>query len=150
MDIFEWDLTRLIEEVLTGLSDLAREFPQVKSIGIDIWAVDYGLLDSDLNLLAEPISYRDDRSTSEVAGVHSRVSAKELYDVNGLQHLPFTTLFQLAAEKRSSLWDKAARRRVRGDCGAVRVVRRVGAAPARRGCLAGWRRHARGARRDGR
>ncbi|WP_353509337.1 rhamnulokinase family protein [Intrasporangium sp.] len=103
-----WDLTRLIEEVLTGLTDLAREFPQVESIGIDTWAVDYALLDSDLRLLAEPISYRDERGASEVSGVHSRVTAEELYDINGLQHLPFTTLFQLAAEKRSSLWDKAA------------------------------------------
>jgi len=103
-----WDVSRLIDEVLAGLTELARRFPQVESVGIDTWAVDYALLDEGLALLAEPVSYRDPRGAAEVAGVHSRVSAEELYDINGLQHLPFTTLFQLAAEKQSPLWDKAA------------------------------------------
>ena len=103
-----WELTRLLEEVLTGLAELARRFPQVESIGIDTWAVDYALLDQEFNLLAEPVSYRDPRGAAEVDRVHARVSADELYDVNGLQHLPFTTLYQLEAEKRSPLWDEAA------------------------------------------
>ena len=36
-------------------------YPTVESIGIDTWAVDYGLLDATASLLADPIAYRDDR-----------------------------------------------------------------------------------------
>jgi rhamnulokinase len=102
-----WDLTGLFAEVLTGLERLGERFGDVTSIGVDTWAVDYGLLDADGRLLAEPTAYRDDRTTPAVlAGVHERVPADELYAVNGLQSLPFTTLYQLAAEQRDVLWPR--------------------------------------------
>lgn len=105
-----WDLSGLFEEVLRGLTELARRFGDVTSIGIDTWAVDYGLLDADGRLLAEPVSYRDDRTTPEVLdAVHRRVSPAELYAVDGLQFLPFTTVYQLAAEQRDhAVWDRVA------------------------------------------
>jgi rhamnulokinase len=103
-----WNLTGLFAEVMTGLTALAAQFPEVESIGIDTWAVDYGLLDSDGHLLAEPISYRDNRTDAVIARVHDRVGQDQLYAINGLQFLPFNTLYQLEAEKASPLWDKAA------------------------------------------
>lgn len=103
-----WDLTGLFGEVMRGLSTLARHFPEVESIGIDTWAVDYGLLDADGRLLAEPVSYRDSRTDSVIERVHGRVTQDKLYAVNGLQYLPFNTLYQLVAEKESALWGKAA------------------------------------------
>ncbi|ONI80876.1 rhamnulokinase [Saccharothrix sp. ALI-22-I] len=103
-----WDFSGLYREVLTGLRALAAGFPDVVSIGIDTWAVDYGLLAEDGTLLAEPVSYRDGRTADVVARVHERVSPERLYAINGLQFLPFTTLYQLEAERSSPLWDKAA------------------------------------------
>lgn len=103
-----WDLTGLFAQVVTGLRALGRDFPEVESIGIDTWAVDYGLLDAEGRLLAEPVSYRDDRTTPVVQRVHARVSRDDLYAVNGLQFLPFNTLYQLEAERGSALWAKAA------------------------------------------
>jgi rhamnulokinase len=102
-----WDLSGLFDEVLTGLTVLAERFGDVVSIGVDTWAVDYGLLDVDGRLLAEPTAYRDDRTSPELlAAVHARVGAAELYAVNGLQSLPFTTVYQLAAEQRDPLWPR--------------------------------------------
>jgi rhamnulokinase len=101
-----WDLTGLYAEVLTGLRELGRRFPTVESIGIDTWAVDYGLLDADGRLLAEPVSYRDSRTDAVLDEVHRAISREQLYAVNGLQFLPFTTVYQLAAERRKPLWDK--------------------------------------------
>ena len=95
-----WDLTRLTAEVRDGIDRLVAAHPDVESIGIDTWGVDYGLLDGDGRLLAEPISYRDDRTAKVVDEVHERVAPDEVFAVNGLQFLPFTTLYQLVAEQR--------------------------------------------------
>jgi rhamnulokinase len=102
-----WNLRGLFAEVLTGMTRLGERYGEVTSIGVDTWAVDYGLLDADGRLLAEPTAYRDDRTTPAVlAGVHARVGAEELYAVNGLQSLPFTTIYQLAAEQQDALWPR--------------------------------------------
>jgi rhamnulokinase len=89
-----WRFTELATEVSAGLAMI----PDAESIGIDTWAVDYGLLDDDGRLLAEPISYRDDRTAKAVETVHAAIAPEALYAVNGLQFLPFNTLYQLAAE----------------------------------------------------
>ncbi len=101
-----WDLSAIFAEVLVGLTELARRHPDVASVGIDTWAVDYGLLDADGALLAEPVSYRDDRTEAVVDDVHARLNPEQLYAVNGLQELPFTTIYQLAAEQRTPLWSR--------------------------------------------
>ena len=89
-----WDFEALHAEVVTGLAKVA----EAESIGIDTWGVDYGLLDEDGNLLADPIAYRDDRTEKVIDHVHRLVPPTELYEINGLQFLPFNTLYQLAAE----------------------------------------------------
>jgi rhamnulokinase len=103
-----WDIETIFGEILLGLGALGREFPQVESIGIDTWGVDYGLLDEHGTLLADPVSYRDERTHDVVDSVHARISRGDLYAINGLQFLPFTTLYQLAAERDDVLWDRAA------------------------------------------
>jgi rhamnulokinase len=99
-----WDIEGLCAEVRAGL-DLVGP---VASIGIDTWAVDYGLLDADGRLLADPIAYRDDRTAAVIAEVHAVVPPEELFAINGLQFLPFNTVYQLAAERRGPLWRGAA------------------------------------------
>jgi rhamnulokinase len=89
-----WDIGGLHREVLAGL----RAAGPVDAVGIDAWAVDYGLLDASGQLLGDPYCYRDSR-TDEVADlVLSRVGAEELFATTGLQQLPFNTIYQLAAE----------------------------------------------------
>jgi rhamnulokinase len=81
--------------VLAGLSAAAAQFPLV-GVGIDSWGVDYGLLDP---LIGKPVRYRDSRTD----GVISPVPAAELYAVTGIQHLPFNTIYQLAARVPEAL-----------------------------------------------
>ncbi len=99
-----WDLSRIAEEMKVGLSRI----PSATSVGIDTWGVDYGLLDADGRLLAQPVAYRDDRTNKVIEDVHAVVSPDALFRINGLQHLPFNTIYQLAAEQQSPLWDRAA------------------------------------------
>ncbi len=96
-DGLHWDIEALRGHVLAGLASALREEPSVESIGVDSWAVDYALV-KDGRMLAEPFHYRDDRNLAAVDRVHSLASAADLYAANGLQHLPFNTLFQLSAE----------------------------------------------------
>ncbi len=103
-----WQVTSLWQEVLTGLR-AAGEAGPLDGIGIDSWAVDYGLLDAGGHLLADPVAYRDERTTDVVEAVHARISPERLYAISGMQHLPFNTIYQLAAEQRGPLWDRAAR-----------------------------------------
>ncbi|HEX9999757.1 MAG TPA: rhamnulokinase family protein, partial [Actinoplanes sp.] len=86
-----WDILGLYREVLAGL----RHAGSVDSIGIDSWAVDYGLLDATGALLGNPVHYRDGRTD----GVPERLGIGDdrLYDVTGLQKLPFNTIYQLVA-----------------------------------------------------
>ncbi|MFC0629437.1 rhamnulokinase [Kribbella deserti] len=86
-----WDVLGLYRETLAGLAQAAP----LDGIGIDSWAVDYGLLDADGNLLGNPVHYRDDRTTRVRL---TDVSSDELYAITGLQHLPFNTIYQLLAE----------------------------------------------------
>jgi rhamnulokinase len=99
-----WDLSRLFREAQSGLARLGP----AESIGIDSWGVDYGLLDADGQLLAEPVAYRDDRTAKVIDGVHAVVTPERLYGITGLQFLPFNTVYQLAAERTGSLWPRAA------------------------------------------
>ena len=87
-----WDILRLYGAALAGLSAAAAQFP-LAGVGIDSWGVDYGLLDAGGALIGKPVHYRDSRTD----GVTSPVPAAELYAVTGIQHLPFNTIYQLAA-----------------------------------------------------
>lgn len=93
-----WDLTGLYRNVTAGLTQALREAPDVASIGVDSWAVDYALLRGG-RMLGEPFHYRDERTTAGVESVHAIAPFDELYRRNGLQFLPFNTLYQLAAEQ---------------------------------------------------
>jgi len=101
-----WDLTGLYRDLTRGLADAFRREPGVASIGVDSWAVDYGLLRGD-RVLGEPFHYRDERNERAVERVHAVVPFEELYRRNGLQFLPFNTVYQLAAEQSGGLLDLA-------------------------------------------
>lgn len=88
-----WDVLGLYREILDGL----RAAGDVDSIGIDSWAVDYGLLDHTGALLGNPVSHRDDRTSGVMERVVAEVGARTLYDVSGLQFLPINTVYQLLA-----------------------------------------------------
>jgi rhamnulokinase len=98
-----WDFDALFAEVLTGLAAAATvaaaQGEQVASIGIDTWAVDYGLVNKSGELVAQPFSYRDDRSRTAVEPVHRKLDPARLYGTTGLQFLQFNTIYQLASEK---------------------------------------------------
>ena len=97
-----WDILGLHLDVLAGVRATARRAASAGSrlagIGIDSWAVDYGLVAPDGRLLGNPRHYRDERTEAVIDDVHAKVDPERLYQVTGLQFLPFNTLYQFAAE----------------------------------------------------
>lgn len=100
-----WDVLSLYAGVLDGL----RAAGPVDSVGIDSWAVDYGLLDADGALLGNPVHYRDGRTEGVAEKVWATVPAAELYAATGLQYAPFNTLYQLAAARGTRELAQASR-----------------------------------------
>ncbi|GAA2365195.1 carbohydrate kinase [Catellatospora methionotrophica] len=95
-----WDVLALYRGVLDGLRAAGRAAPGgLDGIGIDSWAVDYGLLDATGALIGNPVGYRDERTEGVMARVHAQLDPARLYAVTGLQNLPFNTIYQLVAAR---------------------------------------------------
>lgn len=95
---YEWDILALWRGILDGLREASLRGP-VDAIGIDTWAVDYGLLDEDGRLIGNPASYRSARCGLGASEVLDRWDTSWLYARNGLQFQPFNTLFQRVADR---------------------------------------------------
>jgi rhamnulokinase len=105
-DALHWNIIGLYDQVCRGLTVAGRAADDLIGIGVDSWAVDYGLL-RDGRLLGTPHHYRDDRTATGVELVHAVVDPVELYRRNGIQFLPFNTIYQLAVERADGLLHSA-------------------------------------------
>src|SRR5947207_562593 len=108
-----WNLSRIFDEIKTGAraaGERARTLGRhVRSIGVDSWGVDYGLVDGAENLIEQPICYRDARTKGIAEEVFQQVSRPEIYRRTGIQVLEFNTLFQLFAHAQSGIVRGTAR-----------------------------------------
>jgi rhamnulokinase len=93
----QWDILRLWHEMRKGL-ELVSDV-SLASVGLDTWGCDYALLGEAGNLIENPYHYRDTRTDGIQEQVFKHVSAERIYDVTGIQFLPFNSLFQLYAAK---------------------------------------------------
>lgn len=103
---YEWDILALWRGILDGLREASLRGP-VDAIGIDTWAVDYGLLDEGGRLIGNPASYRSARCGRGASEVLDRWDYSWLYARNGLQFQPFNTLFQRVADRAEARADCA-------------------------------------------
>ncbi|MEC0256184.1 rhamnulokinase [Paenibacillus lautus] len=99
-DRFQWDILRIYHEMKQGLLRLKGQHTLPSSIGIDTWAVDFGLLDRSGELLMNPYHYRDTRTDGMMEQVFRDVSPVEIFDRTGIQFLSFNTVYQLASLQR--------------------------------------------------
>ena len=97
-DGLHWNVLELYRQVLGGLRTATRRSEgRLTSAAVDSWAVDYALI-RDGQMVGVPFHYRDERRAAGVDVVHRVADHRELYQRNGLQFLPFNTLYQLAAD----------------------------------------------------
>lgn len=97
-DGLHWNPLDLYRHALDGLWTAVSQSPDgLGSVAVDSWAVDYALLRGD-RLVGVPFHYRDERTAAGVERIHTELTRSELYARNGLQFLPFNTIYQLAAD----------------------------------------------------
>ena len=93
-----WDIDALEAHVRRGVALAREKYPEIESLSVDTWGVDYVLLRGD-----EPVypcfAYRDSRTEAVITAVHERIAFSELYRRTGIQFQPFNTVYQLCADK---------------------------------------------------
>jgi rhamnulokinase len=94
-----WDILRLFHEMKQGLlkAKLAGIAPQ--SLGIDSWAVDFGLIGRNGELLGNPYHYRDRHTDGVMERMLEEMGSSEIFGRTGIQFQPFNTIYQLKALK---------------------------------------------------
>jgi rhamnulokinase len=93
-----WDVLRLWSEIKDGLRLAGSQFGAgIKSIGLDTWGVDFGLLDADDKLIGNPFHYRDRRTDGTLPAVFDIIDQNIIYAQTGSQFLQINSLFQLFA-----------------------------------------------------
>ena len=73
-----WDILSLHRGILESLTRANREAP-ISSVGVDSWAVDYGLVRADGSLLSNPACYRDSRTSASIGRAEDLIGLDELF-----------------------------------------------------------------------
>jgi len=108
-----WDIGRLFEGLHSGLrratAVAAAHDVTLRTVGVDSWAIDYGLVDEAGRLVEEPVCYRDPRTDGMMERAFDRVTRETLFRATGIQFLSFNTVFQLMAHVEEGIPGSAAR-----------------------------------------
>ena len=88
-----WDFLRLWGDIQSGIATGKSLNPA--GIGVDTWGVDFGLLDTQGNLIGNPVHYRDARTEGLMEKVFALVPKSEVFEQTGIQFMPINTLYQM-------------------------------------------------------
>jgi rhamnulokinase len=93
-----WNIYALFEEIQSGLRACAASLGgEPESLAVDTWGVDFGLLAEDGSLLGLPFAYRDPRNLAAMERFLGILPKERIYELTGIQFMPFNSLFQLHA-----------------------------------------------------
>lgn len=101
-----WDINALLHHVKQGIAIAKEKYPQIDSLSIDTWGVDYVLMCGDEEI-RPCYAYRDSRTEPFIEKVHEHISFSELYRHTGIQFQPFNTIYQLYTDKEAGRLAKA-------------------------------------------
>ncbi len=104
--VLRWDWSHIYREIIVGIT-LAKERCDPISIAFDSWAVDYGFLDTEGQIIEPVVSYRDSRTDLSYSATVESIGREVIYESTGIQFLPFNTIYQLVAAKGSQDYEKA-------------------------------------------
>ena len=99
-----WDIEALTGYVKAGIDEALKACPQIESLSVDTWAVDYVLMDGSKPILP-CYAYRDSRTQAVIPQVHEKTAFSDLYRRTGIQFQPFNTVYQLYTDKLAGRLD---------------------------------------------
>jgi rhamnulokinase len=99
-----WDVDALLGHVKAGVAIAKEKYPQIESLSVDTWGVDYVLMKGD-EAVYPCYAYRDGRTEAVIPLVHEKISFTRLYRHTGIQFQPFNTIYQLYADKLAGRLD---------------------------------------------
>ena len=94
--LWNWDL--IFSQVLLGLKE-AVKISKPTSLAVDSWAVDYGFISRDKEIIGDIHAYRDLRNEIASKALIAKLGKERIYSTTGIQFLPFNTIYQLYASK---------------------------------------------------
>lgn len=93
-----WDFPALMQDMKDGLRMAGEKYgSRIQSIGIDTWGVDFGLVDTNGQLLGLPVCYRDERTSGLCQQYIDSHDAQAHYATAGIQMMDINTIYQLIA-----------------------------------------------------
>ncbi|UCH36817.1 MAG: rhamnulokinase [Armatimonadota bacterium] len=95
-DTLYWDILNIFANVRDAI-EKARAAGGLRSVGIDTWGVDFGLLDGAGRLIANPVHYRDRRTEGMMQRAFEIMPRAAIFNATGNMFLELNTLYQLLA-----------------------------------------------------
>ena len=95
-----WDVDALLFHVKRGIALAKEKYPQIESLSVDTWGVDYVLMKGDEEV-RPCYAYRDGRTEAGIPKVHEKIAFSALYRRTGIQFQPFNSS---ARTKRPGGW----------------------------------------------
>ena len=89
-----WDMDSLEWQVKKGIDLALESCPEIASLSVDTWGVDYVLL-KDGKPIYPVYAYRDSRTEAVIPKVHEKTPFLELYRRTGCQFQSFNSIYQL-------------------------------------------------------
>ncbi len=100
-EVLYWDFPALFQEMKNGIAEAVRRGYRVRSIGIDTWGVDFGLIDKAGNLLGNPVCYRDERTNGMPERFFEKTDRAQHYAEVGIQVMAINSLYHLLSMKEA-------------------------------------------------
>jgi len=79
-----WDILYLFSNALKGIKIAVNKYKDIKSMALDSWALDFGMLDKYGNLFSNPISYRDEeKNIDNSQDYFKKISKEKIFEITG-------------------------------------------------------------------
>lgn len=92
-----WDLDSIWHEIVEGLTEALKQFPEAQSVSVDTWGVDWVPLDAKGRRLAPGRAYRDQRTTRTLDAFRERLPDERVWELTGIAPATINSANQMFA-----------------------------------------------------